>query len=267
MTTYVFSPEWTMERDRLLALEALFDDESARHLAGVGVGEGWRCLEVGCGAGGIACWLAERVGPTGRVVATDLDTRFVEGHGLDNLEVRRHDILSDPLERGAFDLAHARAVVEHIPDHRGALRRVVTALKPGGWAVIEDTHFGGPMAAALACYADPAEHRALFEHLYGAVGRLFDAAGADGSFGPRLVGELKAVGMERVGGVVHAPLVSGGTENWVRGTLEQLGPRLVGARLVTSDDVARGLATMAGDGSTHYAPPFMVTAWGRRPAD
>jgi len=78
VTTYVFSPEWTMERDRLLALEALFDEESARHLAEVGVSEGWRCLEVGCGADGIACWLAERVGPTGRVVASYLDTRFVD---------------------------------------------------------------------------------------------------------------------------------------------------------------------------------------------
>lgn len=197
-------------------------------------------------------------------MATDLDTRFVDGHGLDNLEVRRHDIVTDPLERGGFDLAHERAVIEHVPDHRGALRRVVSALRPGGWAVIEDTHFGGTMAAALGCYADPSELGVLMGHLYGAVGRLFDVMGADGSFGPRLVGELKAVGLERVGGVVHAPLLAGGTESWVRGSLEQLGPRLVGARLVTCDQVDRGVAMVA-DGSTHYAPPFMVTAWGQRP--
>ena len=265
MTSYVFGREWAMERERLLALEALFDDESARHLAGVGVGEGWHCLEVGCGAGGIARWLAERVGPTGRVVATDLDTRFVEGHGRDNLEVRRHDILTDPVEEGVFDLAHARAVIEHLPDHRGALRRLVAALRPGGWAVIEDTHFGGPMAAALGCYTHPAEHGPLQGRLYGAVDTLFAAVGADGSFGPQLPGELKAVGLERVGGVVHAPLVNGGSENWVRGSLEQLGPRLVDARLVTSDEIDRSLAMLA-DGSSHYAPPLMVTAWGRRPA-
>jgi SAM-dependent methyltransferase len=117
-STYVFDPEWTMECDRLRALESLFDDASMRHLARVGVvTEGWRCLEVGCGAGGIARRLAARVGTGGRVVATDLDIRFVEGHGLGNLEVRRHDILADPLEEGAFDLAHARAVIMHIPDH------------------------------------------------------------------------------------------------------------------------------------------------------
>ncbi|HXM58811.1 MAG TPA: methyltransferase domain-containing protein [Candidatus Dormibacteraeota bacterium] len=266
MTTYVFSPDWTTERDRLLALEALFDGESARHLAGVGVSEGWRCLEVGCGAGGIARWLAECVSPTGRVVATDLDTRFVEGHGRDNLEVRRHDIQTDPLDEGEFDLVHARAVIEHLPDHRAALRRLVAALRPGGWAVIEDTHFGGPMSAALGCYAHPADQGPLVGRLYSAVDTLFAAAGADGSFGPTLPSELKAVGLERVGGVVHTPVVAGGTENWVRGTLEQLAPRLVAAGLATSDEVARWLA-IAAEGSTHYAPPLMVTAWGRRPVE
>ena len=264
MSTYVFSPEWARERDRLLALEELFDDASARHLAGLGVGEGWRCLELGCGAGGIARWFAERVGPTGRVVATDVDPRFIDARGLDNVEVRRHDILTDPLEERAFDVAHARAVIEHVADHRGALRRMVAALRPGGWAVIEDTHFGGPMAAALGCYVQPAEHGPLVGHLYRAVDTLFSAAGADASFGPRLLGELEAVGLERVGGVVHAPLVAGGTDNWARGSLEQLGPRLVAAGLATTDDVDRFMA-MADDRASHYAPPFMVTAWGHRP--
>jgi cyclopropane fatty-acyl-phospholipid synthase-like methyltransferase len=113
-STYVFDPEWTMERDRLRALESLFDDASMRHLASLGVTEGWRCLEVGCGAGGIARWLAGRVGSSGQVVATDLDSRFV----------------TDALEERAFDLAHARAVIIHIPDHQGALERVVATACP-----------------------------------------------------------------------------------------------------------------------------------------
>jgi cyclopropane fatty-acyl-phospholipid synthase-like methyltransferase len=70
MSTYVFDPAWQMERDRLRALESLFDGASTRHLVRLGVTAGWRCLEVGCGAGGIARWLARRVGGGGRVVAT-----------------------------------------------------------------------------------------------------------------------------------------------------------------------------------------------------
>jgi len=111
VSTYLFDQAWRQEHDRLHALEALFDDASAHHLARLGVGPGWRCLEVGAGAGGVARWLADRVGPSGQVLATDLDPRFLDGHGRANLQVRQHDILTDPLPDTLFDLAHARAVL------------------------------------------------------------------------------------------------------------------------------------------------------------
>jgi 2-polyprenyl-3-methyl-5-hydroxy-6-metoxy-1,4-benzoquinol methylase len=90
MSTYVFDQAWQRERDRLRSLESLFDAYSGRLMSDLGVRPGWRCLEVGCGAGGVALWLADRVGPDGQVVATDLDTRFVDGHGRDNLEMLVH---------------------------------------------------------------------------------------------------------------------------------------------------------------------------------
>jgi SAM-dependent methyltransferase len=263
-STYVFDPEWTMERDHLRALGSLFDDASMRHLARVGVTEGWRCLEVGCGAGGIARRLAGRVGRSGRVVATDLDIRFVEEHGLGNLEVRRHDILTDPLEEGVFDLAHARAVIMHIPDHQGALERMVAAVRPGGWVVIEDVDFGGPMAAALARYSFPAGYAPLVERIYRAAEAVLSAAGADASHGTRLMAGLQAAGLEHVRGELHTPVVAGGTESWVHGSIQQLAARMEGTGLVGPDEVARFLALVA-DGSSRYAPPFLVTAWGQRP--
>jgi len=109
MNTYVFDQGWQKERDRLAGIEFLFDSYSTQRLAGLGVREGWHCLEVGCGAGGVALWLAGQVGSTGRVLAADLDPRFLDGHGRANLEVRKHDIAAGPLEEAAFDLAHARA--------------------------------------------------------------------------------------------------------------------------------------------------------------
>ena len=48
---------------------------------------GWRCLEIGAGRGSMATWLAERVGPAGQVVATDIDTRYLERLDLPNLHV------------------------------------------------------------------------------------------------------------------------------------------------------------------------------------
>jgi hypothetical protein len=97
MTSYIFDAQWKRQRARLRSLEALFDRASVRYLAELGVVEGWRCLEVGCGAGGIAFWLADRVGRTGRVVATDLDTHFIDGRGQPHLHVRKHNIMIDPI--------------------------------------------------------------------------------------------------------------------------------------------------------------------------
>jgi SAM-dependent methyltransferase len=103
---------------RLRALEAVFGQASTRRLADLGVGAGWRCLEVGCGAGGVALWLAGRVGTTGRVLATDLDARFMTGREQPNLDVQKHDITTDAIEPGSFDLAHTRNVLAHPHDRR-----------------------------------------------------------------------------------------------------------------------------------------------------
>ena len=125
-------------RRRLSLLEEVADPLSIRHLEARGVGPGWRCLEVGGGGGSIAAWLARAVGPTGHVLATDIDTRFLDDLAAPNLVVRRHDIAADDLPDGAFDLVHARAVLHHLPDHDRALARMTAALRPGGWLVVED---------------------------------------------------------------------------------------------------------------------------------
>jgi len=63
------------------------------------------------------------------VLATDLDTGFLEELSYANLEVRRHDIRTEGLPTGEFDLAHARLVLIHLPDRQVALRRMIDALK------------------------------------------------------------------------------------------------------------------------------------------
>jgi ubiquinone/menaquinone biosynthesis C-methylase UbiE len=92
------------EGDRFSALEELFDAGTIQLLNERGVAGGWHCLEVGAGRGSIAAWLSERVGPTGRVIATDMNTRFLDTLQRPNLEVRRHNIVTDPLPEHEFDL-------------------------------------------------------------------------------------------------------------------------------------------------------------------
>ena len=264
MSTYVFDPAWQKERDRLGALEALFDGSSRRHLAALGLGDGMRCLELGCGAGGIALWLADQVGPAGHVLATDLDTRFLDGHGRANLDVLAHDVVTDELPVAAFDLVHARAVLEHIPARDRVLRRLVAALRPGGRLLLEDVDFGGPTASALARYPSPADAADAAERIYLAVAALFGAVGADAAYGRRLPAALAGAGLADVGAEVHTPVVAGGTERWTRGTVEQLADRLTATGLTSRADIELFLAATARP-STYYLPPLMVSAWGRSP--
>ena len=135
---YVFDNAAPIAGARLAALAAVHDPASFSHLAARGVTRGWHCLEIGGGLGTITRWLSERVGPEGRVLTTDIDTRFLDGLQLANVEVRRHDIQVDPLPAGVFDIAYARLVLEHLPDPDTALDRMVAALKPGGWLLVED---------------------------------------------------------------------------------------------------------------------------------
>jgi SAM-dependent methyltransferase len=265
MTSYVFDQAWHREHARLRALEEAFDGASTRHLADRGISPGWRCLEVGCGAGSVARWLAERVGASGRVLATDLDLRFVEDHGCGNLEIRRHDILTDPLEEGTFDLAHERALLVHLPERKRALERMVAAVRPGGWVVAEDPDHGGAMIPALSRYVDPPEHAELWGRVFHGLDALFTRVGADPSFGPRLPGALAEAGLERISAELYTPLLHGGAGSLLRLTIQQLQEPLASIGLVTGPEIERFLELLEQPAFGHL-PFVMVTAWGQRPA-
>ena len=63
------------EHQRLSQLEQIYDPGSRRRRQIVQ--PGWRCLEIGAGRGSMAVWLAEQVGPSGEVVATDIDVTYL----------------------------------------------------------------------------------------------------------------------------------------------------------------------------------------------
>ena len=62
---------------RLAAIAELFDAATFRVLGATGVGPGWSCWEVGAGTPSVASWLADRVGPSGRILATDVDVTWM----------------------------------------------------------------------------------------------------------------------------------------------------------------------------------------------
>ena len=136
------------ELSRLRLLEQINDPYTFRHLDAIGVAEGWRCLEVGAGAGSVVRWLSERIGPTGKVVAADLDPRFLGHINAGNVQVRHCDITKDPIDHSSYDLVHSRALLTHMQDPVAVLRRMVEALRPSGWMVMEDPDYAAFEAAS-----------------------------------------------------------------------------------------------------------------------
>lgn len=277
---YLFPHSWEGEGDRLTALTRAFDPITRRHLLGRGLADGWRCLEIGAGTGTIARWLSEQVGPKGRVLATDLSLELMEAQGLegDNLELRRHDILSDPLPDEEFDLVHCRLVLEHLPGRLDALARMAGALAPGGWLVVESITFGTERAGGR-------RGAALLGSVVSALKLLLRRHGFDGAFGRRLPIHLGGLGLSEVGAEGTQVVLIGGTPSvdWARPTLRRVRQLLLDdesgvapAPLHKALRAARvrgaverqfeGLDTMLADPEFVYLAPTLVSAWGRRPA-
>ena len=102
------------------------------------VEEGDRVLDVGCGFGDTAIQLAQRVGPSGRVLGIDCCQAFIqhgiddaERLGVDNVEFTVGDVLSMPFEP-EFDFVFSRFGTMFFPNPVAAMRNIRTAIRPGG---------------------------------------------------------------------------------------------------------------------------------------
>ena len=188
---------------RFESLAALFNPVTCRHLDALGITAGWRCWEVGAGAASIAQWMSSRVGPSGKVLATDVDVSWTAQAAGGNIEVREHDVAADDPPEGRFDLVHARLVLFHVPERERALTHMVRTLGPGGWLLIEDFD---PAMQPLACVdvIGPEQRRA--NKIREGFGALLAQRGADLEFGRRLPRLLREAGLVEVEADSFMPL-------------------------------------------------------------
>lgn len=254
------------ERDealrRLRLLEAQDDPGTIAHLETIGVAGGWRCLEVGAGAGSIAAWLGRRVGPRGRVVATDLNTQFLDALELENVEVREHDLAADPLDESAFDLVHARSVLMHIPERDQALEKLVRALGAGGWLLLEEPDSSTDGADPSV---DPRKAE-LYAKVVDAIYRFVRDRGLDPGYGARLFASLHDLGLEELRGDGRLHLFRGGAEPRSAHTpaFAELEELVIAEGQVTVREY-RAFLALAEDPAFTWREALMVAAWGRKP--
>jgi SAM-dependent methyltransferase len=258
--TYLFEHGWDQERRRLDLLEQVFDPGTQDYLGRFPMPVGGDCLEVGAGAGSIALWLCDRVGPNGRVVATDRDTDFLDTLTEKNLEVRRHDIVSDELEDEAFDLIHSRLLLCHLPERTQVVKRLASALRPGGWMVMEDFDWAS-LVTAPGCINED-----LLARTHEAMRIVFPAAGAVMDYGRRLPLDLVAAGLVDVGAEGRVYVGLGGTPAaaWWQLSVVALRPGILATGLLSESEIDEVVRACDDVGSC-FLFPTLITTWGRRP--
>src|SRR5262249_37086428 len=132
---------------------------------------GMRVVEIGCGSGNIACWVAEHVAPSGSVVAIDVSPDQIEQarlqaerRGRGNMESQGADASLPRVPESSFDLVYCRLVLSPLTRPAAALAAMRSLARPGGLVVCEEIDLG--------CWLcdPPAEAMTRFFALNGALG-------------------------------------------------------------------------------------------------
>jgi len=250
--------------DRIAALSALFDPTTFRHVDALGITRGARCWEVGAGGPSVPRGLAARVGPAGRVLATDLEVSpALAAAAGPAIEVRRHDVVRDPPPRdaGPFYLVHARLVLVHLPDRERALRAMIDVLRPGGWLLVEDAD---PALQPASVIDAVDEEAALANRLRNGFRALLAERSVDLAYGRKLPRLLRAAGLLDVAADAYFPIAHPACAALEIATVRMLRAQLVDRGLATAEEIERHLANVAA-GRLDLAQPPMISAWGRRP--
>jgi SAM-dependent methyltransferase len=115
---------------------------------------GERILEIGAGNGYFSRAIADRIGKTGLLVATDPSTEQLSALGLEeeftNLHIVQAAAETLDIPYREFDAVWSRGAVHHVADKTSAFTRFAQIVRPGGRLVIADIFAG----TRLATYFD-----------------------------------------------------------------------------------------------------------------
>jgi SAM-dependent methyltransferase len=245
---------------RFTALGELFDATTFRILTERGIAPGWRCWEVGAGGATVPRWLSEQVGPTGHVLATDLDPTWATSAASATVDIHRHDLAKDAYPAEPFDLIHARLVLVHVRERQTVLEKLVACLKPGGWLVIEDAD---PALQSLACPDACGPDQELANRIRHGFRSLLAARGVDLAYGRTLPRVLRAANLTDVAATVHFPLSHPAAARLEAATVAMISEGLITGNLATAEEIALHLDNLSA-GRLDVATAPMISCWGRR---
>jgi SAM-dependent methyltransferase len=197
MTAHYLHGTSPTEQDRLGLMNRLLNQNSLREME---LRRGDKVLDLGSGLGQLSREMARHVGPTGQVIGIERSreqiaaaVKLAEADGEENVvEFRKgqaHEIPLRDQEWGTFDVAHARFLLEHVPNPVTVVRQMIKTVRPGGRIILEDDPHD-----TLRLWPDPPG----FSRLWATYQRTYDRVGNDPLIGHRLVAILVEAGAEPV---------------------------------------------------------------------
>ncbi len=248
------------EAKRLDAMGRAHDPDARAAIADLNLPANAKCLDIGCGRGTMAIWLAETL-PDATVVAGDIDNSTFKKNDLSNLRVVQMDASTDKIGQDEYDLIHCRALLCFLPTRFKVLDRFKSAPKPGGALVMTEMDFG-------RIAAGPSRFWAAF---WTAYLEFASAQDWDLAFGARLPRLLDRLGFSPINARHIAPILNPNNETpgsaeartWSL-TLATLAPQLIEGGFMTETMLRDALKMIREPGSWTARPGFMLVA-ARRP--
>lgn len=251
---------------RLRLLQEVYGPGTEDLLRRVGLREGLRVVEIGCGSGNVACWIAEQVGPQGVVVGVDVSPQQIEearrqadARQLRNVEFHVADAYAPGLPAASFDVVYCRLVLMHLTQPLAALQAMRLLVRAGGVVACEEMDLG--------CWRCDPPHTAMtrFFELNIALG---ERRGEDFCLGASLHRLFREAGFDRPEvGANFAVAVRGERKRLLGLTFAEFGPELVDLGLAARDEVQQitaGLLALADDETTLMGFPLVSQVWAQR---
>lgn len=265
--SYILSDS-ASELERLRVQARVWEPAARAMLEQIGVGPGWDCVDLGCGAMGILGPLSRRVGARGRVVGVDMDARqlsaaraYVLEEGLENVEILERDAYKTALPRESFDLAHVRFLFAPVGRDEELLTELLGLTRPGGAIAVQE-----PDASAWGYYPQSLQ----WERLKEAILAAFRSGGGDFDAGRRTYGMLRRAGLEDV--EVRAEVVAlAGLHPYKRVPAQfaaSLRERILKAEILKEselDELVQDCERLAADPETVMSSFVVTQVWGRKP--
>jgi ubiquinone/menaquinone biosynthesis C-methylase UbiE len=257
------------EYERLRRQASMFERFAVSAFDRIGLGQGMTCLDVGSGPGEVMRLMAERVGPSGRVVGIDVDDKLsqqalnqLRSKGYSQCSIITADLYTlDRTLPDLFDVVYARLVVQHLSDPLAGLKQMYQRVKPGGQLLIQDLYLPA---------IDSDSPSILSREMRVVVDGVWGKAGKDARAGLNLPGHLIRAGI----GVPDGTDVGGGllpmreAAGMIMSVYKSVLPLALKLGVTTEERSKQFFAEGAeaiSDGGSYALMPLMISVWKKKP--